>query len=369
MTEATSISKQGTGWAHVPGIYTAEQVEGWKKVTEGVHAKGGVIFLQAWHMGRVTHSSYFGLQPVAPSAVVANGDGALGADFVKHPYEVPRALELDEIPAVIEEYRVAAENAKKAGFDGIELHSANGYFLDLWLQSKTNKREDKYGGPVENRFRFLKETIEAVSTVFPLDRIGVRLSPNGVFNDMGSPDNFGMIELLSLVNPTNYFADPFSTFCFAETFKFVIAELNKFGLAYLHLMDGLAFGFHGQDKVFRLADARKVYDGTIIGNCGYSKDTAEGAVGTGAADMIAFGRPYLSNPGRHNFASKAAIAYSSDFVVIVLCCICEYVDLVERFENNWPLADTLPYQYWYNPPYADVALGYSDQPAYVAPEK
>ena len=143
-------------------------------------------------MGRVTHSSYFGLQPIAPSAVIANGDGPLGADCAKHPYEMPRALELDEIPTVIEEYRVAAQNAKDAGFDGIELHSANGYFLDLWLQSKTNQREDRYGGSPENRYRLLKEIIEAVATVFPHNQIGVRLSPNGVFNDMGSEDNFGM---------------------------------------------------------------------------------------------------------------------------------------------------------------------------------
>ena len=272
ITEATSISEQGTGWPCVPGIYTPEHVEGWKLVTDAVHAKGGVIFLQAWHMGRVTHSSYYGLQPISASAVVANGDGALGKDCAKHPYEVPRALEISEIPSLIEEYVNAAKCSKEAGFDGFEIHSANGYLLDQWLQSYTNKRTDSYGGSFENRFRLLKEIIIGVSSVFPLDRIGVRLSPNGVYNDMGSEDNF-------------------------EMFTFVISELNKLGIGYVHVMDGLGFGFHNKDKVFRLADARKHFDRTIIGNCGYTRDTAEGAVGTGAADMISFGRPYLANPG------------------------------------------------------------------------
>lgn len=246
-------------------------------------------------MGRVASSSFFGLQPVGPSAVIANGDGATGKDCKKHPYEMPRALEIHEIPAAIEEFRTAAQNAKEAGFDGIELHAANGYFLNLWLESKTNLRTDVYGGSLENRFRFLKEVIEAVGTVFPFNQIGVRVSPNGVFNDMGSEDNFGRNskQRVSVI-----FLCP-KMHNFSVTFQYIIGQLNKFGLAYLHIMDGLAFGFHGKDKVFRLSDARKLFDGTIIGNCGYSKDTAEGALGTGAVDMIAFGRPYLSNPGMY----------------------------------------------------------------------
>jgi N-ethylmaleimide reductase len=225
----------------------------------------------------------------------------------KQPTEVPRALETSEIPRVVEDYRRAAERAKQAGFDGVELHAANGYLIDQFLQSKTNHRTDKYGGSVENRYRFLKEVIEAVASVWPAHRVGVHLSPNGPFNDMGSPD-------------------------YREQFTFVASQLDRFGLAYLHFVDGLAFGFHKLGEPMTLAEFRKVFHGPLMGNCGYTKETAEQAINAGHADLISFGRPFISNP-----------------------------DLVERFRNAWPLAELAPMADWYSP---TGAKGYTDFPGY-----
>src|SRR5882672_5448318 len=219
ITEATTISEEANGWNESPGIYTDEMTEGWKHTTNAVHEKGGVIFLQLWHMGRASHSSFHGGQPaVAPSAIKSN-EPDIHTPTGKQPLEVPRALETSEIPRVVEDYRRAAERAKQAGFDGVEIHAANGYLIDEFFQSKTNHRTDKYGGSVENRYRFLKEVVEAVTSVLPAKRVGVHLAPNGAFNDMGSPD-------------------------FREQFTFVAGQLDRFGLAYLHVVDGLAFGFH-----------------------------------------------------------------------------------------------------------------------------
>lgn len=300
------------GWWGAGAIYNQEHADGWKLVTDAVHEKGSVIFCQLWHMGRTTHSAFHGLQPVSASDIKVEGEAAIG-NGVKAPYETPRALATDEIPGVVDEYVNAARIAKEAGFDGVEIHGANGYLLDQFLQTVSNKRTDIYGGSVENRFRIYREVIEAVSTVFPLERIGVRLSPNGAFNGQGSEDNF-------------------------ETFSFAIEELNKIGIGYLHVMDGLAFGFHGKSKQYRLFDVRKRFDGPIIGNCGYTQGTAEGAIRTGTVDMIAFGRPYLSNP-----------------------------DLVERFTNGWPLAEPAPFPTWYTYPDIDPSIGYTDFPPYSPP--
>jgi N-ethylmaleimide reductase len=227
ISEATAISDTGFGWDGAPGIYNAEHVAGWKTVTDTVHSAGGVIYCQLWHMGRQTLSDFFGIQPVSASAIAAAGDSH-GPGNIKKAYEVPRALELHELPKVVEEYRHAAVMAKEAGFDGVEIHGANGYLLDQFLQSVSNHRTDAYGGPVENRFRLLREVFAAVSTVFPADRIGVRLSPNGMYGSMGSEDNF-------------------------ETFQYAIAELNALNVGYLHVMDGVGRGFHGKCKVFTLA--------------------------------------------------------------------------------------------------------------------
>src|SRR3954471_21793310 len=186
ISEGTTISEEANGWNESPGIYTDEMTEGWKHTTNAVHEKGGVIFLQLWHTGRASHSSFHGGQPaVAPSAIKIN-EPEIHTPIGKQPHEVPRALETSEIPQIVEDYRHAAERAKQAGFDGAEVHSANGYLLDEFLQSKTNHRTDKYGGSVENRYRILHEVIEAITSVWPAHRVGARLSPNGMYNDMGS---------------------------------------------------------------------------------------------------------------------------------------------------------------------------------------
>ena len=309
ISEATTISPEANGWLESPGIYTAAMTEGWKPVTQAVHARGGKIFLQLWHLGRASHSSFHdGSLPVAPSAIKINGDG-IQTPRGKHPYEVPRDLETSEIPRVVDDYRTAAARAREAGFDGVEIHAANGYLIDAFLQSRTNHRTDRYGGSVENRFRFLGEVVEAVTAEWPAGRVGVRLAPNGVFNDMGSPD-------------------------YREQFMFVASHLDAFGLAYLHVMDGLAFGFHQLGEPMTLADFRRVYRGPLIGNCGYTPETAAAAIASGAADLIAFGRPYISNP-----------------------------DLVERIRNGWPLAEPADMSAWYSP---TGAKGYSDFPPYAA---
>jgi N-ethylmaleimide reductase len=271
ITEATVVSEQGIGWLESPGIYTDEMVEGWKLTTDAVHAKGGTIFLQLWHCGRASHSSFHHGEPaVAPSAIKLGGDHIHTPDG-KQPYETPRALETGEIPLIVADYRRAAERAKEAGFDGVEVHSANGYLLDQFLQSKTNQRTDQYGGSIENRYRLLDEVVAAVTEVLPANRVAVRLAPNGAFNDMGSPD-------------------------YREQFSYVARQLDRFGLAFLHVMDGLAFGFHELGDPMTLADFRQLFHGPLMGNCGYTAETADAAIAAGSADMIAIGRPYISNP-------------------------------------------------------------------------
>jgi N-ethylmaleimide reductase len=309
ITEGTTISEEANGWNESPGIYTDQMVEGWKHVTHAVHEKGGVIFLQLWHTGRASHSSFHGEKPaVAPSAIKIT-EGEIHTPTGKHPQEVPRALETSEIPRVVADYRRAAERAKQAGFDGVEIHAANGYLIDNFLQAKTNRRTDQYGGSVENRYRFLKEVIDGITSVWPAHRVGVRLSPNGQYNDMGSPD-------------------------FREQFTFVARQLDRFGLAYLHVIDGLAFGFHQLGEPMTLAEFRKEFHGPLMGNCGYTQETAEKAIAAGDADLIAFGRLFISNP-----------------------------DLVERFRNGWPLAETAPMADWYSP---TGAKGYTDFPTYAS---
>ena len=311
ITEATTISTGANGWLHTPGIYTTEQTEAWKQVVDAVHAKGTPIFLQLWHTGRASHSSFHendGL-PVAPSAIDLEGE-EIHTPNGKQPRQTPRALETEEISQIVEDYRNAAANAKEAGFDGVEIHGANGYLIDEFLQSKTNHRTDKYGGSIENRYRFLKEVVEAVLTVWDTGRVGVRLSPNGNYNDMGSPD-------------------------FRETFTYVAQQLNQYELGYLHMVDGLAFGFHELGEPMTLAEFRKIYDGTLMGNCGYDRNSAEKAIASGDADLIAFGRSIISNP-----------------------------DLVARFANNWELNPDADISVWYS----FDAVGYTDFPTYQESE-
>lgn len=308
ITEATTISEQANGWSQSPGIYSDAMVEGWTSIVEAVHDKGGKIFLQLWHCGRASHSSFHNGKPaVAPSPIKINEE-YIHTPKGKEPHEVPRALETEEIPGLIEDYRLAAIRAKEAGFDGVEVHSANGYLLDTFMQSKTNHRTDQYGGSVENRYRLLDEILQAITPVWSAGCVGVRLSPNGVFNDMGSPD-------------------------YRDQFTYAASQLDRFGLAYLHVMDGLGFGFHELGEPMTLNEFRKVFKGPLLGNCGYTQETAEAAIVEGRADMIAFGRPFISNP-----------------------------DLVERFANGWPLNPDAEVSTWYAP---IGAQGYTDFPMYA----
>ena len=307
ITEATSISEQGLGWVDSPGIYSDAHVSGWRLVTDAVHAQGTPIFLQLWHCGRASHSSFRNDKslPVSASAVKLNGE-YIHTPEGKQAYETPRALQTDEISIVIEDYRRAAQRAKDAGFDGIELHAANGYLIDQFLQSKTNLRTDAYGGSIENRFKFLQEILQSVLSVWPKECVAVRLSPNGNYNDMGSPD-------------------------FREQFLYAVQQLNG-QIGCLHVLDGVAFGFHSMGESITLDEARAMYKGPLMGNCGYTQQTAEAAVASGLADLIAFGRPYITNP-----------------------------DLVERFANGWPLALDAPVSVWSVP----GPEGYTDFPNYI----
>ena len=307
VSEATTISPQANGWLESPGIYTDAMEAGWRLITNTVHARGGRIFLQLWHMGRASHSDFHGGRPpVSASAVRISGDG-IHTPVGKQPYETPRSLETHEVAAVVADYAAAAARARSAGFDGVEIHAANGYLIDQFLQSKTNLRTDDYGGSIEKRCRFLLDVVTAVSKVWPSRRVGVRISPNGVFNDMGSPN-------------------------YREQFLHAAAALDRLDLGYLHVVDGLAFGFHKLGEPMTLSDFRGVFRGPIVGNCGYTLENAEAAVQEGLADLIAFGRPFISNP-----------------------------DLVERFANGWPLAPMASMTDWYSP---TGAKGYTDFPTH-----
>lgn len=223
ITEAAVVSAQGNGWINSPGIYTDKMVEGWRIVTQKLQPTGTPIFLQLWHCGRASHSDFHdGALPVSASTVKINGD-QIHTPLGKKDYETPRALTIDEIKTTVNDYRTAATNAKEVGFSGVEVHSANGYLINQFLDSKTNLRTDEYGGSLENKYRFLQEVMAAVMEVWPPERVGIRLSPNGLFNDMGHPD-------------------------FRETFLYTIKKLNRLNLAYVHIMDGLAFGFHEQGE-------------------------------------------------------------------------------------------------------------------------
>ena len=311
ITEATTISEEANGWNESPGIYTDAMTAAWKQVADIVHRKDGRIFLQLWHMGRASHSSFHGGKPaVAPSAIKIEEE-YIHTPVGKQPHQVPRPLETSEIPRVVGDYRRAADRARTAGFDGVEIHAANGYLIDQFLQSKSNQRNDAYGGSIENRYRFLHDVVEAVTSVWPAHRVGVRISPNGSFNDMGSPD-------------------------YREQFTFVAQQLDACGLAYLHVIDGLGFGFHNLGTPMTLAEFRPVFHGPLMGNCGYTQQAAQEAIDARYADLIAFGRPFISNP-----------------------------DLVDRFRNGWPLADQAPMGDWYLP---TGPKGYTDFPLYAAPK-
>ncbi len=295
ITECSAVSPSGYGWVGAPGIYTDEMVEAWKAVVDAVHEKNSVIVHQLWHVGRAGHSDFLnGNAMKAPSAIAINGEGVHTYQGKKN-HETPDEMTLDEVNQVIKDFGQGAINAQKAGFDGVELHAANGYLPDQFLNPNSNHRTDKYGGSVENRCRFILEVIDEMIYHWSNTRIGVKISPNGIYNDMGHED-------------------------FRATYFYLIKELNKRSIAYLHVQDGLAFGFHGKGEPVTLKEIRPLFDGLIIGNCGYTGELANQRIGEGLADMISFGRPFITNP-----------------------------DLPERLKNGWELNSFDDPSHWYTP--------------------
>jgi N-ethylmaleimide reductase len=279
ITEATAVSRTGYGWVNAPGIFNKSHVEGWRNVTNAVHRNGGKIYLQLWHMGRVSHPDFLGgALPVGPSPIAARGEAFTPNG--KKPFVTPRPLDAEEIPFVVQEYAHAARLAREAWFDGVEIHAANGYLIDQFLRDGSNKRTDRYGGSVENRVRFLSEVTEAVVRAWSSDHVGVRLSPLNPYNDMSD-------------------SDPLKTFTYATH------ELNRFNLAYLHVLEGVA-GQNSKEAI--TPHLRRLYKGTLMVNGGYDKHTATHALAEGEGDLVAFGTPFIANP-----------------------------DLVERYRENHPL--------------------------------
>ncbi len=270
VTEATQVCPEGLGYLGTPGIHSDEQVAGWRRVTDEVHAAGGRIFLQLWHVGRISHPDLQpgGALPVAPSAIAPEGTAHTPSGA--KPFVTPRALETAEIPGVVRQFAEGARRALAAGFDGVEIHAANGYLVDQFLRDGTNRRTDRYGGSIENRARFLAEVVEAVASVWGPARVGVRLSPVSSFNDMKD-------------------ADPFATFGYAAEL------LDRYGLAYLH---GVAWGSAtpGGEERRAAEHLRARFRGPFIVNGGYGRETAEEALASGLADLVSFGSLFLANP-------------------------------------------------------------------------
>lgn len=263
LSEATSVTPMGVGYADTPGIWSAEQVEGWKQVTRAVHEAGGRILLQLWHVGRISDPLFLnGELPVAPSAVRPAGHVSLVRP--EKPFVTPRALDREEIPGIIAAYREGAKNAQAAGFDGVEIHGANGYLLDQFLQDKTNHRTDEYGGPVENRARLMLEVTDAVVSVWGPDRVGMHLAPRGDAHDMGD-------------------SDPLATF------SYVARELGRRKLAFLCAREALGEGRIGPQL-------KKAFGGVYVANEGFTRDTANQVLAAGEADAVAFGVPFIANP-------------------------------------------------------------------------
>jgi len=308
ISEATPVVITGRGYLGAPGIYDDAQIAGWKKVTDAIHAKGGRIFMQLWHVGRTSHVDLTGgAAPVTASVGPYNGVSKTSTGW--QPASPARALELSEIPGIVEAFKQGARRAKEAGFDGVEVHGANGYLLDQFLQDGSNKRTDAYGGPVENRARLLLEVTEAVVSVWGGDRVGVRIGPSGSFNDMHDSDPH-------------------------KTFGYVAEALNRFGLAYLHVIEPRIKGSdelaEGLEPV-AVKELRKIFKGPIMAAGGFDGTGAEAVVASGDADLVAFGRSFIANP-----------------------------DLPARLENHQPLnpynRDTF---------YDGGATGYIDYPAFA----
>lgn len=271
ITEGTHVSPQAVGWYRAPGIWTDAMVEAWRPVPQAVHAAGGRIFLQLWHMGRVSHPDFLdGGQPVGPSAVAAKGDSHTPSGH--KPYVTPRALEADELPGVAAEFAQAARNAIAAGFDGVEIHGANGYLIDQFIRDGSNRRTDAYGGSIEDRWRFPLEVAAAVAEAVGPQRTGIRVSPVNPYNDMSD-------------------TDPVATYGYGA------ARLQELGLVYVHVMEPLAgHMLHNPEAPAVLPAIREHFRGVVIANGGYGADTADAAISEGQADAVAFGTPFLANP-------------------------------------------------------------------------
>jgi N-ethylmaleimide reductase len=309
ITEGTQVSASGQGYPDTPGIHTAAQIEGWRAVTSAVHARGGRIFLQLYHCGRISHSS---IQPlVAPSAIAAAGDH-LTASWTRVPFETPRALTLSEIDGVVEQFHIAARNALAAEFDGVEVHGANGYLIEQFLTSRSNRRTDRYGGSIENRARFLVEVVAAVIAAVGENRVGVRLSPFGTFNDVGDDEPLAL-------------------------YQYAVSALVPLTPTYLHLIEPRVHAAT-QDETIQAAIPsvtdlfRPQWPGVMIAAGGYAANTAAAVVAAGGADAIGFGRAFVANP-----------------------------DLVERIRQGLPL------NLWHRPTfYGGDARGYTDYPRHDA---
>ena len=303
ITEATAIIESGYGWNGAPGMYTDAQEEGWKQVTKAVHDKGGKIFMQLWHMGRVSHPDFLdGETPVGPSAIAAAGDAH--TPLGKKPYVTPRALNAEELPGIAKAYAEGAKRAIRAGFDGVEVHSANGYLLDQFLRGGSNQRDDDFGGSIENRVRFPLMVAQAVVDAIGSQRVGIRISPTSQFNDMHDSDSIALF--------THY-----------------AKELNTLDLAYLHVLEAFAEShmlYAGGE--LNTPHLRKAYSGHFMVNAGYDEKTGETALKDGLADSIAFGIPFICNP-----------------------------DLVEKYQNGSPLSPP-DFATFYSP----GADGYTDYP-------
>jgi len=275
LSEATAVSPSGVGYPDTPGIWSPEQVQGWKMITDAVHAAGGRMFLQLWHVGRISDPSYLGgALPVAPSAITPKGHPSLLRP--KRPFVTPRALETSEIPGIVEAYRQGAQNAQAAGFDGVELHGANGYLLDQFLQDSTNHRSDEYGGPIENRARLMLEVADAAISVWGASRVAMHLAPRGDAHDMGD-------------------SDP------AATFGYVARELGKRRLPFICARESVGPNRLGPEL-------KKIFGGTYVANEAHTRETAEQVLRAGEADAVAFGKLFIANPDLpRRFALNAAL--------------------------------------------------------------
>lgn len=303
ITEATQVSEQAAGWAETPGIYSEAQIQAWQQVTDAVHQQGGKIVLQLWHTGRASHPDFQvnGALPISASAIPPVGE--IHTPQGKKPFVTPRAVSLEEIPGIVQDFAQATRNARQAGFDGVEIHAANGYLIDQFLRDGTNQRQDAYGGTIENRARFLLEVTEAVVNAWSADHIGVRLSPTNAFNDMRD-------------------SNPIATFTYAAQ------ALNTYNLAYLHLLEALPGHLLAVEGERVSPYIRKVYQGPLIINGGYDAASGAAAIANQDADLVAYGIPFIANP-----------------------------DLPERFAQQAPLnePDTATF-------YTQGAKGYTDYP-------